>query len=161
MLARESFSQLGNSRKSSTHDIEEPRGGPLSAANDREEMAGESGREPRIDRRELKRGGAWWIENRCYLDAIRIAYTEARQILDNSFRSIFNAINLRFPLDPSPRFSKEFEMPPVIKRSFNDKKEFWTKPSANKHRTDLAIKWRLTNCKFVRASQFVRKSYSY
>lgn len=120
--------------------VEEPRGGPLSAANDREEMAGESGREPRIDRRELKRGRAWWIENRCYLDAIRIAYTEARQILDNSFRvlrSIFNPINLRFPVS-SPvslaSFFKEFEMPPMIKRSFNDKKEFWTKPSASKHR---------------------------
>lgn len=46
----------------------------------------------------------WWIENRHYLDAIRIAYTEARQILDNSFRvlrSIFNAINLRFPASQS------------------------------------------------------------
>lgn len=46
-------------------------------------MAGESGRVQLSNHRELKRASdlLMRIENRRYLDAIRVAYAEARQIL--------------------------------------------------------------------------------
>lgn len=82
-------------------------------------MAGESGRVQLSNHRELKRASdlLMRIENRRYLDAIRVAYTEARQILDNLFRAlptIFNAINLRFPASRSRLVSQRVQLSPVI-----------------------------------------------
>lgn len=82
-------------------------------------MAEESGRVQLSNHRELKRASdlLMRIENRRYLDAIRVAYTEARQILDNLFRAlptIFNAINLRFPAGRSRLVSQRVQLSPVI-----------------------------------------------
>lgn len=66
--------------------IEEPRGGPLSAAKrsrrSRKEMAGESGRKPRIDRRELK--GA-----RAFVDGSRTVIISMRFVLPTPRRGKF------------------------------------------------------------------------